>query len=149
MATTITFACGHTVDCNLTGRRPFQVERIVATMSRRPCRACDPATTARQVGGAARHRAGELRDARATEARFGLLPLPGSDQISDWATTIRAQLIDTAYHHLALDDDTFADQIAEPADRIQVAGWWLYHRAMPVDQLAAALRHAHTHVGNR
>ncbi|MET3803947.1 hypothetical protein ABIB25_000933 [Nakamurella sp. UYEF19] len=69
------------------------------------------------------------------EAKFALDPLVGAPTILDWATRVRAELIQAAYDELGLDDEEFAEAIADPASEINSAGWWLDNRETDITAL--------------
>lgn len=142
--TTVTFSCGHTASRDLTALKPFARTDRVKYLRTVPCNDCDPQADNEKAKFVAGKRAGELQDARKVEAQFALDPLEGAPKLVEWATRVRATLIQAAYDELDLDDDTFAETIADPASEINSAGWWVDHRETDIQDLPHLLTAALT-----
>lgn len=137
-------SCGHVQAADLSKVKPFDRKKLIARYEAQPCFRCsdDPATVKKRAAYLAEKRAAEAREAAALEERFGLTPLDGHPKIVPIGTHIRAVLVAAAWDELGLDETEFADRIAEPAARIDSAGWWLDNREVAIADLADVMADA-------
>ena len=140
----IKHTCGHTATRDLSAKQPFERAGLVKWLTDRPCRTCDPKEKARKEQWLAEKHAQAEAAARTTEYRFHLDPLTGPEKIRGWATEARAKVVQDAWEALGdeLGEDTFAAAIAEPASRVNGAGWWIDNREISAADLACALSEA-------
>lgn len=132
--------CGHTEDRDLSFKIPGDRDSFAQWLSGQPCRGCDPKEKKRREQFKATKRAEEAAHALAEEQRFQLEPLTsGTTKMIDWATRVRTELVAAAFEELDLDENDFAEQIAEPASRVDSARWWIDNREIPAAELGTAL----------
>lgn len=132
---TVTHACGHEVDHNLSDRPADRRAGFARWLSGRDCTDCWRASRtgdnlSREEWLAAR-RAAEQAAAKEWAEQFDMPPLDGPERALEWGERSRHQLVTTAYTALVVEgtwDDADWAALEEKIRSVTRAGWWIDQR---------------------
>ena len=126
--TEFTYSCKHPGSTDLSALKPFEREGRIAWLEGKKCRACDPAKKAETAKFVAEQRRARDAEALAAEQAFGFDPMQGPPALVAWGRRVRVQLVKDAWEALDLDEAQFAELVADKANLVNRAGWWVDHK---------------------
>jgi hypothetical protein len=134
----ITYACGHSEDRDLSGKRADERAGYARWLASKDCTDCWRATqdgTGEKVTKEQwleRKRAEEAEQVGAWEQQAGMFALDGSEKATAWGRRVRHSVLTGAYDALVTEGDMSDEQwiahIEAPARLITRASWWIDNR---------------------
>jgi hypothetical protein len=134
----ITYACGHSEDRDLSGKRANERTGYARWLASKDCTDCWRATQAdageqrTKDQWLERRRAEEAEQVGAWEQRASMQPLDGSEKAAAWSRRVRHSVLTSAYDALVVEGDMSDEQwiahIEAPARLITRASWWIDNR---------------------
>jgi hypothetical protein len=140
----VTHTCGHRHSHELSAKRVSQRARYARWLATTECSACwrrkrTDRHDKEQTDWLAERRAEEHAEIDTWETETAMPALDGSDKAVDWARRVRHHLLTSAYGHLWLSEDDFAERIEMPARAVTAASWWIDQRDAEPDELEELL----------
>lgn len=140
---TVEHACGHEQDHDLSDKRPSERAGFARWLKTKDCSDCWRATRDKQNATAREawveeQRAKEMTEVEAWELVCAMPVLDGSDKSVDWGRRVRHNLMAAGHDYaqeIGVCDEDFAQQVEQPARRINSASWWIDQRDAEGDDL--------------
>ncbi|WP_327330024.1 MULTISPECIES: hypothetical protein [unclassified Streptomyces] len=145
----ITFACGHQADRDLSDRAADRRAGFAEWLAKQSCTDCWRASKEDDEQDKAAwlkaKRAEEQAESEAWSQQYQMPPLEGTERAVAWGVRCRHQVLAAAYTALVTEGETSEaewEEIEESARSITRAGWWLDQRSSLPDDLTKLLQAA-------